>query len=128
MTNTNCLDALSISYALVTVDGTEYIVTVGTGEGTFAYLAEVITAESERYDAMPAMGRDTDTRHITGKDEYDYSEHFCSQCSPESDRDLAIALAARELIRIHAPGSCHLVLTQAEYDLVRATALVLDRC
>lgn len=108
--NASCLDALDISYTSVTIDGTEYLVTDGTGEGTFAYLASEITAESERYEAM------TGSR----KDEYDYSEQFCSLCSPESDRDLAIALAAREEIRIHAPGSCHLVLTQAEYDLVRA--------
>lgn len=109
-TNTSCLDALGISYYSTVADGDEYIVTTGTGEGTFAYLALDIASESDRYDAL------TDDE----KESYDYSAEFCGHVSPEDGRDLAISLAATDEERIYRGGVCTRVLSDADYALVRA--------
>jgi hypothetical protein len=95
-TNTACLDVIGIDYSVVAVAGDEYVVTYGTGEGTFAYAMLDITLESERYEAMP------DAK----KDEYDYSGGFCNCVDPVAD-----VKVARELIRmghgsIYHGGSC----------------------
>jgi hypothetical protein len=49
-TNTECLDVLGIDYSVVAVADDEYVVTYGTGEGTFAYAALDITLERALHD------------------------------------------------------------------------------
>lgn len=82
------------------VDGTQYIVTTGTGEGCFAYDAGKVERFLDRLEE--------------GGKEFDYTE-FCAAVSPDADRDLAVALAAHD-VRICAAGVCAPVLTDDEYD------------
>lgn len=107
------LSDIRVSHSRITVDGTEYIVTTGTGEmgygdrggsAAFAYLAADV-------DAMEQVE--------------DYSA-FCDRATTEEDRDLAIALAAREGLRLTRAGACQPVLTDDEWDLIRATVAALS--
>lgn len=50
--NTSCLEDLKIDFSTCRAAGVDYVVTTGTGEGTFAYLRSDIEEESERFDAM----------------------------------------------------------------------------
>lgn len=108
--NTNVLDALKINYHLATVLGTEYAITSGTGDGTFAYSADTIDIASIEYD--------NDDAFVSYQD-------FCDVASPDDDRDLAIALAAREDTHICTGGTGTPVLSDEEYKLVRAAVASL---
>lgn len=90
----------------LTVDGTRYVATVGTGErsmgrdgGEACFL----------YDA-------TDVEELSDVDSY---QAFCDALTPEEDRRLAIACAVREL-RMLTYGGCDPVLSDDEYAIVRA--------
>jgi hypothetical protein len=106
--NASTLRKLAIDHMRIDVDGNEYVVTTGTGEmnygsdlggsAAFAYLASDV-------DEMDDVA--------------DYGE-FCDAIDTEEDRDLAIALAAREGLRLTHAGACTPVLSDEEYLLVRA--------
>lgn len=81
------------------IEGNRYIVTTGTGEGCFAYDADDV----ERFlDRLEESGK-----------AFDYAD-FCSDVSPNADRDLAEALATHD-VRICRGGSCMSVLENDEY-------------
>ena len=101
------LSDLRISNVRITVDGSEYIVTFGTGERA--------TAEGTACFAYDA----DDVNDLESASDY---QAFCDAVSPVADRDLAIALAAREDWRLLEAGACNPVLSDAEYDLVRRAA------
>lgn len=90
----------------ITVEGTRYVVTTGTGEIWYGRTGgEACFA----YDAA-------DVEALPDVDSY---QSFCDRISPEEDRRLAIALAATHELRLTAPGSCSPVLSDEEYALVR---------
>jgi hypothetical protein len=96
----------------VTVYGVEYVVTLGTGEISFG------ASGGEAGFAYDADEID----ELTGVSSY---ADFCERAAPDTDRDLAIALAARHQIRLVVPGACDPVLSDDEYALVQATATAM---
>jgi hypothetical protein len=90
-----------------TVDGLDYIVTTGTGEVSFGRSGG---EAGSAYDA-------DEVEALTAVSSY---QAFCDAVDADTDRDLAIALAARREIRLVIPGECNPVLSDAEYALVRA--------
>lgn len=100
-TNTTCLEVLGIHYTTVIVTNVddaynEYIVTSDTGEGTFAYDASDITAESVRLETMC----------VADQHAYDYSGEFCNAVAPVEDCHVARAVLAETGYRICRNGSC----------------------
>ena len=100
------LSDIRVSNHIVTVDGIRYVVTTGTGEyhtnlGTacFVYDAD----EVEALDAAKVCSY----------------QGFCDATTPETDRRVAVVLAARDDLRVIEGGSCRPVLSDADYALIR---------
>lgn len=97
-------------------DGHDYVLTLGTGEVSygddgecaFAYDAEEFRGVSERVAS--------------------YSD-LCDRLSPVSDEDelrrIAVVAAARHGYRVTIGGACTPVLSDEEYDLVRAAVAAM---
>lgn len=98
-----------LKYSRLHVDGYDYVITYGTGEGVaFAYEADVFD--------------DAFSRTTTYQD-------FCDAISPVEEggwlRQIAIVAAAKLRERVAVAGSCRPVLSDAEYELVCTAARLL---
>ena len=87
-----------------------YVITYGTGEGTFAYHVRDVKRFLSRY------------KPVTRKDREDGSDEpytkFCYAVSPVESRRIAMRIARALGRRICSAGSCRSILTDAEYDRV----------
>lgn len=101
------LSDIGVSATELTVWGTRYVVTTGTGEHNFG--GEGGGSAAFAYDA----------EDVEALDVASYQD-FCDAMSPEDDRDLAIALATMGY-RMTRAGACTPVLDDAEWALVRRT-------
>lgn len=108
---------MDIQTATVTVDGNEYVLTLGTGEvsygsdgGTCAFA----------YDASEY--REVASRANSYQD-------LCDELDPVGDfeelRRIAVYAAARHECRVTIAGACNPVLSDDEYALVRETVAAL---
>ena len=98
-----------IAYHRVVYDEQTYIVTTGTGETCYGRDGEMAFAYCEEDVEGWAVAAEDDTgAELT----YD---SFCDYLYPETDRDLALHLAARYQERLTYGGACSPVLTDEEY-------------
>lgn len=108
-----------LSTSTMTLDGNAYVLTLDTGEMSYG-----------RTGGSLAFAYNADDFAATAARVESYSE-LCDELSPVSDdeelRRIAIVAAAQHEYRVTVAGACTPVLSDDEYELVRATCAALAR-
>ena len=102
----------------LTVDGEDYIITTGTGEGTFAYEPEDVATWLASWAGVTLSDEPSD-EHVTVAEVY---EHFCSHCQPVEDKAVAVAwlIETQDTGVLCAAGTCSHLLTDDEVHALTA--------
>lgn len=108
------LTRLGLNASAVTVNGSDFVVTTGTGEVSFGRDGGECAFAYDAADVASFL------EERAGATRLDYSDDFCSCLDPVEDRGLAVVLAATKEMRLTAAGACTPILSTAEYVLVRA--------
>lgn len=109
-------DGVQTIASAFSLDGTDYIITRGTGEGDFAYDASDVDGWLE---------------HL-GRERASYSEDFCQALTPVADVELAWAVLQEEGFALCREGDCRAVLAGercergSEDDIRRGTIQVMS--